>query len=605
MKMIFFFIIYLSTPIYGEEISSFPPLAQKAENSIVRIAINSISKDIEQSAGTSFVISSTSIITNLHVIASLSLKNSEISIRTKEGAFIKFKRIKRISALHDLAELEVEVVNAPGLTFGSLSSDEVYIFAHPKKGKSWQIKGENIKQFDTYYSFSVNRYKPKGASGSPALNNEGKVVGILRAATEYSVSATPVKYLNELLQQPPLALKNPEDLIREAYDNLKKAAEQGNANAQYILGLHLAMKGKEADIESMKWYHKAAEQGHVEAQFQLGMMLRTYKNIAVILGNPFKYLLKAAEQGYSSAQVMVGDILHEGKEPNPGNETALKWYRKAAEQENAAALFALGQMYREGKGVYQSQKVAFEYFLEAAEKGHKEAQFNMAQKFKRDITQIEVLGREENQFTAEQELEIATKSIEALTWYLKAVEQGYSPAMESIKTLLRVPKIKLALQKEESLAKRITKWILLVEALEKPPIEQFEIGKKFLKGDEDVEQSDETAFALFHTAAQAGLAEAQHEVGYMFIYGKGVDQSESSGFIWLLRAAKQGFAPSSHLIDDLIEKESRLKKIHDRAWEFLKSELQQTVLGTESASPADPCQAQWYEIRNRHLDEEI
>ena len=104
MKMIFFLIIYLPILIYGEEISSFPPLVKKAENSVVRIAVNSnvFSKDIEKEIGTGFVISSTSIVTNLHVVARLSSKDSEISIRTKEGAFVKFKRIKRISALHDL-----------------------------------------------------------------------------------------------------------------------------------------------------------------------------------------------------------------------------------------------------------------------------------------------------------------------------------------------------------------------------------------------------------------------------------------------------------------------------------------------------------------------
>ena len=597
--MIFFLAIYLSTPIYGKEIPSFPPLAKKAENSIVRIAINSnvFSKNIERSAGTGFVISPTSIVTNLHVIARLSSKDSEISIRTKEGAFVKFKRIKRISALHDLAELEVEVVNAPGLTFGSLSSDEVYAFGHPKEGKSWQIRGESIKRFDTNYNFQINCYTPKGASGGPVLNNEGKVVGILHSATQYSASATLVKYLSELLQQPPLPLRNSEDLIREAYDNLKKSAEQGNANAQYVLGLHLAMKGKETEIESIKWYDKAAKQGHIEAQSQLQMLLLIYKDFAVIFDDPFQYLLKAAEQGNANAQVVLGNTLHEGKELNPRNTTAFTWYLKAAEQGNASALFALGQMYREGKGVYQSQKVAFEYFLEAAEKGHKKAQFNVAQKFRKEIEAIEVsnrlLGREANQFTVEQELEIATKSIEALTWYLKAVEQGYSPAMENMKILLREPKTKLALQKEESLAKRITKRILLVEALEKPPIEQFEIGKKFLKGDEDVEQSDETAFALFQAAAEAGLAEAQHEAGYMLIHGKGVDQSEFLGFIWLSRAEKQGFVPSRHLIDDLKEKESRFKKIHERAWEFLTSELRQTIPGMEPASLEDLCQVIW------------
>ena len=344
-----------------------------------------------------------------------------------------------------------------------------------------------------------------------------------------------------------LPLKNPKDLIREAYDNLKKSAEQGNATAQFVLGhqFFLSMKGIQNDAEAIRWFRKAAEQGHVDAQYRLGMLLDKY----IMLSEPgmaFKYFLKAAKQGHILAQNTIGDILHKGDEPNPGNETALKWYLKAAEQGQANALFSLGLMYHDGNGVQQSDEKAFEYFLKAAKKGHKEAQFTVAQKFEED-----------------------TKYIEALKWYLKAAEQGHVTAPNRMEILLYNRKAKLALQKEDSLAKKVTKWILPDKAVHSSSEEQFKIGKKFLKGDAEVEQSYEIAFFLFLEAAEAGVAKARHEVGYMFIHGKGIDQSESAGFIWLLRAAEQGFAPSKQLIDDLIKKESRLKKIHDRALEFL------------------------------------
>ena len=208
MKRIFFFIIYLPILIYGEEIPSFPPLVKKAENSVVKIAVNNniFSKDFEIGVGTGIIISSTSIVTNLHVVAKLRSKDSEISIRTKDGAFVKFKRIKRTFALYDLAELEVEVVNASGLTFGSLSSDKVYAFGYPKEGKSWQIRGENVKQQNINYTFSADSYINKGSSGGPILNDKGEIVGIIHSAGGNYLLATPVKHLSELLQQPPLGL---------------------------------------------------------------------------------------------------------------------------------------------------------------------------------------------------------------------------------------------------------------------------------------------------------------------------------------------------------------------------------------------------------------
>ena len=55
---------------------------------------------------------------------------------------------------------------------------------------------------------------------------------------------------------------------------LKKAAEQGDAEAQLSLGSRYAYGvGVPADhAEAVRWYRKAAEQGDGDAQFNLGKM---------------------------------------------------------------------------------------------------------------------------------------------------------------------------------------------------------------------------------------------------------------------------------------------------------------------------------------------
>jgi TPR repeat protein len=53
-----------------------------------------------------------------------------------------------------------------------------------------------------------------------------------------------------------------------------KAAEQGDAYAQYFLGV-MYDKGKgvpQDAVEAMKWFRKAAEQGHAKSQHSLGLM---------------------------------------------------------------------------------------------------------------------------------------------------------------------------------------------------------------------------------------------------------------------------------------------------------------------------------------------
>ena len=59
--------------------------------------------------------------------------------------------------------------------------------------------------------------------------------------------------------------------------NLKEmlqAAEQGNATAQYNLGVMYdnGQGVRQDDAQAVHWYRKAAEQGNVEAQHNLGAM---------------------------------------------------------------------------------------------------------------------------------------------------------------------------------------------------------------------------------------------------------------------------------------------------------------------------------------------
>ena len=57
-------------------------------------------------------------------------------------------------------------------------------------------------------------------------------------------------------------------------DNVSRQADQGNAEAQYVLGgMYYEGKNVPQDYaEAIKWYRKAADQGHAGAQFALGFM---------------------------------------------------------------------------------------------------------------------------------------------------------------------------------------------------------------------------------------------------------------------------------------------------------------------------------------------
>lgn len=124
-----------------------------------------------------------------------------------------------------------------------------------------------------------------------------------------------------------------------------KAAERGDANAQYRLGsCYSNGDGVETNkVEAVRWYRMAAEQGIAGAQGSLGMC---YAN---------------------------GD----GVETNKAE--AVKWFRKAAEQGEAHAQFMLGMCYFNGVGITQDKTETVKWLQKAAKHGHEEAKKALTQ----------------------------------------------------------------------------------------------------------------------------------------------------------------------------------------------------------------------------------
>ena len=119
-----------------------------------------------------------------------------------------------------------------------------------------------------------------------------------------------------------------------AFEKILKAAEQGDAGAQYNLGFRYYF-GKfvpEDYAEALKWFRKAAEQGYAHAQFSLGFLYDHGHGVLENDAEAFKWYRKAAEQGYADAQYNLGNMYDKGRSVPEDKAEALKWWRKAAEQ---------------------------------------------------------------------------------------------------------------------------------------------------------------------------------------------------------------------------------------------------------------------------------
>jgi TPR repeat protein len=128
--------------------------------------------------------------------------------------------------------------------------------------------------------------------------------------------------------------------LTPAPDNTQAEADQGDAEAQFSLGLKYAnSEGAGQDYaQAAQWYLKAAEQSHTLAQFNLGMIYAKGQGVPRDDARAALWFRKAAERGDAGAQFNLGRSRHRASlkglpaEALESRIEAYKWLRLAAEQ---------------------------------------------------------------------------------------------------------------------------------------------------------------------------------------------------------------------------------------------------------------------------------
>lgn len=95
------------------------------------------------------------------------------------------------------------------------------------------------------------------------------------------------------------------------FEDLKRKAEEGDANAQLLLGKQYFIRAE--GIEGAKWYRRAAEQGNADAQNMLGVIYGDGRGVKRDKAESLKWFLRAAAQGHVIAQENLGMIYMEGE----------------------------------------------------------------------------------------------------------------------------------------------------------------------------------------------------------------------------------------------------------------------------------------------------
>jgi len=139
--------------------------------------------------------------------------------------------------------------------------------------------------------------------------------------------------------------------------------------------------GEAAKVQQLR---PLAEQGDADAQYELGLQYFNGYGVAKNYETATAWFRKAAEQGVAFAQYNLGLMYFYGQGVTQDYREAAAWFRKAGEQEVAKARYNLGMMYAQGKGVAQDVREARAWLLKAAEQGRADAQYSLGQMYRDD-----------------------------------------------------------------------------------------------------------------------------------------------------------------------------------------------------------------------------
>jgi len=217
-----------------------PSAVQQAQKAVVRII------DSDSGSGTGFFITPNTVVTNRHVVMTeiiKGVKEQDIHVENRSMR-IKVKRVKNSSEKNDLALLEVKKTSISPLEMmtdsNGIEGERFYIVGHPDGGRLKILSAKATKEQErgTIFLYTDQMNFLPGLSGSPILNGQGKVVGVLYAKAskedKFNAIGIRVEYLKQLLGRKSFDwyIEEASNLNIQAINWLQRRAEKGDTRAK-------------------------------------------------------------------------------------------------------------------------------------------------------------------------------------------------------------------------------------------------------------------------------------------------------------------------------------------------------------------------------------
>ncbi|MES1927019.1 SH3 domain-containing protein [Salinisphaera sp. T31B1] len=144
-----------------------------------------------------------------------------------------------------------------------------------------------------------------------------------------------------------IAQERPSDSeASQVLENARPLAEQGNANAQYNMGvLYDEGYGVEQNYDTARsWYEKAAAQNYAKAEHNLGIMYQAGHGVSADPDQAAQWFKRAAEHGEPAAQNNLAVMYVRGQGVPQDLVEAARWAARAASAGNQSAITNLPEI---------------------------------------------------------------------------------------------------------------------------------------------------------------------------------------------------------------------------------------------------------------------
>ena len=385
-------------------------------------------------------------------------------------------------------------------------------------------------------------------------------------------------------------IETPDSLAKSA-ELLTKAAEQGHANAQYLLGTcyQLGRGVKQSYPKAAKLYRQSAENGNADACGDLASLYYSGLELDQDYAAAFKWYKRGAELGSADAEYGLGLLYSEGAGVEKDLSESLKWFHRGAQNGSERAALNVGLIYINGIGVEADAAEAAKWFAQAAEGGSVQAEFNLAVLYEkgRGVEQDLARAVELYQSTADQDNSKAMINLgmlysngtgvpqdyaKAAELYQRAVDAGSPSAASNLAVLYQHGR---GVPKDEAEALRLYR--LSVDA--GIAVGQFNLGTMYHRGI-GVAKDDVEAVRWYRLAAAQNHPAALNNIADAYENGYGVAQDFAEAVKWYQLAAERGVSASHYSLGLLYRDGRGVKQDYQAAEKHLSTAV---ALGFEKA----------------------